>query len=135
MLVKPEFIIMLLLVLVHQVTQKILKLSFPRLDSYFDPLLFLPILLYLILWERRYWFGKGPHYVLSWLQIATIFVFVSIVAEYFFPRWSNDFTSDYLDVLCYAIGAVLFGVFLNRPYLKLESKPSLRGTKQSIRRA
>lgn len=118
MLLKPEFIIMLLSVLAHQVTQKIMKLSFPILDSYFDPLLFLPILLYLILWERRYWFGKGPHYVLSWVQIAAIFVFVSIVAEYFFPRWSNDFTSDYWDVLCYAIGAVLFGVFLNRPYLK-----------------
>ena len=115
MLTKPWFIGILTLVAAHQVTQKMLGLNVAILDYYFDPLLFMPILLHLILWERRFLFRKGIRYVLPWNQIISTLVFVSVLCEYFFPRWSNNFTMDYWDILCYTIGALIFGLFLNNP--------------------
>lgn len=115
MLTRPWFIAILTLVAAHQITQKILGLNVAILDYYFDPLLFMPILLHLILWERRFLFRKGIRYVLSWVQILSILIFVSVLCEYFFPRWSNNFTMDYWDILCYTIGALIFGLFLNIP--------------------
>lgn len=115
MLICPWFLGMLVLVLIHQIVQKVLNLNIPILDSFLDPLLFMPILLHLILWERRFLFGKGSRYVLSWRQIIVILIFVTVFCEYFFPRWNHDFTMDYWDILCYSVGALLFGTFFNIP--------------------
>lgn len=130
MLIRPWFIGVLILVLIHQIAQKVLVLNIPILDSFLDPLLFMPILLHLILWERRFLFGKGFRYVLSWKQIIVNLVFVTILCEYFFPRWNAAFTMDYLDILCYSLGTLLFGKFLNIPLRdtskKRKSRPELK---------
>lgn len=115
MLIQPWFIGLLALVLIHQIVQKVLDINIPLIDSFLDPILFMPILLHLILWERRYLFGKGPGYVLSWSQMLMVLIFVSILCEYFFPQWNDKFTMDYWDIVCYAIGAFIFGRFLNLP--------------------
>lgn len=115
MLLQPWFMGALILTTTHQVLQKILGINMQLVDSFLDPLLFLPILLQLILLERRFVFGKGARYVLSWFQILTITVFVSIVCELLFPRWSPAFTPDCIDVICYMLGGVIFGVFFNSP--------------------
>jgi hypothetical protein len=115
MLIRPWFIGMLTLVLIHQIVQKVLGFNIPIVDSFLDPLLFMPILLHLILWEQRFLYGKGSHYVLSRRQIISILVFVAVFCEYFFPRWNNNFTMDYWDIICYTIGTLLFGSFLNTP--------------------
>src|SRR5690606_889639 len=115
MLVQGWFLVALALAIAHQVLQKILQVSIPFVDSYLDPLLFLPILLHLILLERRYLFGKGPSYILSWSQMFAVFVLISVVCEVLFPRWSSSFIADYKDVICYLIGGILFGIFLNSP--------------------
>lgn len=118
MLLKPWFIAFLFIFLTHQILQKGLGINIQFIDSYLDPLLFLPILLHLVLWERRVLFGLDSLHVLSWQGILTITALVSVLAEYFFPLWSANFTRDYWDVLCYFIGGVFFGAFLNRPFLK-----------------
>jgi hypothetical protein len=115
MLVRPWFIGMLLLFSIHQVMQKVLGINILLLDSYLDPLLFMPILLHLMLWERRFLFGKGSCYILSWKRIICILVFVSVFCEFLFSYWSDSFTRDYWDIFCYAIGALLFGIYLNKP--------------------
>lgn len=115
MLIHPWFVGMLILLAVHQIMQKALDLNVPILDSFLDPLLFMPILLHLILWEQRFLFKKGSNYVLSWRQIVFILVFVTVFCEYFFPRWSDNFTMDYWDIFCYTIGALLFWLFFNIP--------------------
>src|SRR5690606_16285207 len=97
--------------LTHQVLQKIFSFNILVIDSYLDPFLFMPILQHLILFERRYIFGKGASYRLPWYQILTIILFVSIVSELLFPRWSAEFTADYIDVIVYFIGGIVFGVF------------------------
>ena len=114
MLLRPWFIIVLLVVLIHQISQKLLGYNFSLIDSFLDPLFLMPILLHLILWERRYIFGKGPLFILSWMQIVAIFIVISIVCEYLFPIWSDAFTRDPWDIVCYGIGSVVFGMFLNR---------------------
>ena len=117
MLLQPWFMSALILTITHQVLQKILEINIQIIDSFLDPLLFLPILLQLILLERRFVFGKGPRYILSWFQILTVTVFVSIVCELLFPRWNPAFTADYIDVICYLFGGVIFGVFFNSSLL------------------
>lgn len=117
MLLQRWFIIALALAIAHQVLQKILQVSIPFVDSYLDPLLFLPILLHLILLERRYVFGKGSDYTFSWPQIIMVSVLISVVCEVLFPRWSPSFTADYKDTVCYFIGGIVFGIFFNsHPY-------------------
>lgn len=49
---------MLLLVLLHQSLEKLLEIRIPVIDNYLDPLLLMPILLHLMLWERRILFKK-----------------------------------------------------------------------------
>lgn len=114
MLSQAWFLGAVTLVAIHQIMQKVLNWNFPILDAYLDPLLFMPILLHLILWERRFIFKKGRHYILPWIEILAFFILVSVLCEYLFPRWSTRFTLDYWDVLCYAIGAMIFGLFLNK---------------------
>jgi hypothetical protein len=113
MLIRPWFIGMVTLVLIHQLIQKILGINIPLADSFLDPILFMPILLHLILWEQRFLFRKDYSYILSWRQMITVLIFVSILTEYFFPQWNNNFTMDYWDIICYLIGTLLFGLLLN----------------------
>src|SRR5690606_16759880 len=113
MLLQPWFMSVLILATMHQFLQKILGINIQLVDSFLDPLLFLPILLQLVLLERRFVFGKGTQYVLSWFQILTVTVFVSVVCELLFPQWNPAFTADYIDVICYLLGGVIFGVFFN----------------------
>lgn len=115
MLLRPWFLGAVGLALIHQILQKILGVHVPIVDSYLDPLLFLPILLQLILLERRFVFGKDSQYVLSWYHIFGVVVLVSVLVELLFPVWSPLFTADYRDVICYLIGGTAFGVFFNVP--------------------
>lgn len=118
MLLRPWFIAISTIALTHQVLQKVFNFNILVIDSYLDPFLFMPILLHFILMERRYIFGKGASYCLSWYQILTVILFVSIVCELLFPRWSAEFTADYIDVIVYFIGGIVFGVFWNVPNSK-----------------
>ncbi|MFD2595182.1 hypothetical protein [Sphingobacterium griseoflavum] len=85
------------------------------LDHYLDPLLLMPIFLHVYLWERRLLFGKPLHDVLTWRTIVVLCLLVSFIAEWCFPVLNDRFTSDWLDVACYMVGALVFFLFFNRP--------------------
>lgn len=112
---QPWFVITLCIAALHQLLQKVGQFSVPLLDHYLDPLLLMPILLHLILWEKRIVFRKGNSYTLPLPNIIVITVFVSVIAEYVFPLWNNQFIADIIDVVCYAMGAIIFFVFFNTP--------------------
>lgn len=118
MLLRPWFIVTAFVALAHQILQKILAISIPWADSFLDPLLFLPILLHLMLLERRFVFGLGGEYTFRWYHIFCTVALISLICELLFPYWSAAFTSDYNDVICYAIGGVVFGIFQNAPVKK-----------------
>ncbi len=84
-------------------------------DNYLDPLLCMPILLTLLLAERRHLWGKGGQYCLTYKEIALAVVALSIIFEMVFPRLNARFVADWADVVAYIAGAVFFAWQLNRP--------------------
>lgn len=114
MLLTPWFLFLVTIFVIHQVLQKIFAVHILIIDSYLDPLLFMPILLQLVLWEKRVIYKKEATYRLDHLTMFSILFVVAIVCEYIFPLLTNSFTSDWLDVFCYTIGTIIFAVFLNK---------------------
>ena len=96
------FIVCSLLFVLHQILQKVVGLSFPLADNYLDPLLCMPIVLNLIVLERRF-LRNRPEYTLPRSHIFGYFLLISIISELIFPIWSEQMTSDYLGrhLLCF----------------------------------
>lgn len=112
----PWFVTLIIIAIAHQLLEKVAHVNLPFADSYLDPLLLMPILLQLLLWEKRILFKRGNQYVFSILQLFLYFVLISFIAEYLFPMWNKGFTADIWDVICYGIGTLVFGMFFNKPY-------------------
>lgn len=104
----PLFIVSIALFLLHQVLQHLLKISLPLADRYLDNLLAMPIILSLLLAERRHLFRRGNSYQLSWLEIVLATLYVSAISEWLFPVLSKRFTFDPLDFVFFFGGAGIF---------------------------
>jgi len=98
--------------IVHQLLQKVFNISLPYIDSYLDPLLCMPILLYLLLIERKY-FWKQKVTSLSWATIVAASVFIIVIAEILFPIWNAAFVFDTIDIVLYCLGAAFFYCCMN----------------------
>lgn len=123
----PAFIICVILFLLHQFMQKILGVPIAVLDPYLDSFLAMPILLTLLVVERRLLFRRGPAYCLSIGSIVAATIFVALVAELVFPVLSERFTADWWDVLAYALGGMLFYYAINCYGMKKEQNQQQRG--------
>ena len=108
------------LFVLHQVGQKIAGISLPLIDSYLDPLLCMPIILQLIVWERKL-FHRSNAYILPRSHIFGYFLLVSIVCEWVLPRWNPKLISDPWDVLAYALGTAMY-VLVATPYRRPASE-------------
>ncbi len=113
-LTSPGFIICALLFVVHQILQKGLDITFPLADRYLDNLLTMPIILSLLLAERQYLFKRGKAYCLSALDVVVATVFIALISEIIFPLFSEDFTTDWWDVVFLGLGSLLFYVTINK---------------------
>ncbi len=113
----PVFIICSVLFLIHQVMQKVLDIHFPMIDYYLDNLLAMPIILTLLLVERRILFRRKT-YRLSVLEIVMATLLIILVAEIVFPLLSRDFTTDWWDVVFYVLGSLIFYLTINRSIAK-----------------
>ena len=108
-----------LLLTMHQITQKMLTYDLGWVDNYLDALLCMPILLGLLLQERQFIIAKyfkptsQNNYHFSILEITLATVFFAIIFEEGFPKWSSSFTKDYLDYAAYFMGALLFYFLIN----------------------
>lgn len=113
------WVICVLLLIAHQVTQKILSYNLGWVDNYLDALLCMPILLGLLLQERQFIITKyfkptiQKNYHFSAIEITLATIFFAIIFEEGFPKWSFSFTKDYWDYLAYFFGAFLFYFFIN----------------------
>lgn len=110
----PVFVVCCLLFVLHQLLQKAFKVSIPFVDQYLDNLLAMPIILTLLLAERQYLFKRGKQYRLPLLDVMLGTLFVAFVSEVLFPKLSDAFTGDWLDLVFYAIGSVIFYFTINR---------------------
>jgi hypothetical protein len=115
---QPIFVVVALMFVAHQILQKYFGIALFWLHSYLDPLLCMPILLTLLLTERRHIWGKGLQYRLSLTEVSMATIALSIVFELVFPKLSTRFTADWGDVVAYAIGALFFYLTLNHPLTK-----------------
>ncbi len=102
------------LFLTHQLIQKGLDIHIPFVHSYLDDLLVMPIILTLILVERRRLYSWGEKFVFSFPETIGLVVAFSLIFELLFPYFSFKFTFDWWDFLAYAIGGVIFYRYLNR---------------------
>ncbi len=75
----------------------------------------LPLLLSLELWGLRRLYFRQPAFVLPASWIFSSWVVVSIWFEGLLPRFDASATADWLDVVAYALGGLLFWRWLNRP--------------------
>lgn len=90
------------------------------INSYATDLIFLPMLLMFVLWLTRI-VKRNPTLGLSNIMIFVVFVYVSVVFEYFLPLQNKIYTADWLDVLMYGLGSIFFYFFQKRFLLKLET--------------
>lgn len=108
------FVTCCVLFLAHQLTQRVLDVRIGFADNYLDNFLATPILLTLLLVERRMLFRFGSNYRLSTVEIILATAFIAAAGELLFPKLSPEFTSDWVDVVFYSLGSVLFAVTLNK---------------------
>lgn len=105
------FVCCLALFSLHQYFQKIVNVNIPVIDNYLDPLLFMPILLMLLKWERQLIF-KSSQKSFPLTDVISYFLIVSVVCEFLLPQWSDTMIGDPWDVVCYGVGSFIF-VFIN----------------------
>ncbi|WP_207493668.1 hypothetical protein [Aridibaculum aurantiacum] len=110
----PVFIICLVLFIIHQVMQKGMNMHHPFMDSYLDNLVAMPVILTLLLAERQWLFKKGNTYRLPALDIALATLYIILITEILFPLFSEKFTGDWVDAICYALGSLLFYFTINK---------------------
>lgn len=108
------FVVCLCLFLWHQYMERVLQVSNSFTDSYLDPFLCMPIVLHLIVWERRL-FLKNRHYTLPLNHIIGYVLLISIFCEILFPLWNSSLVADVYDVLLYALGGAVY-YFMATPF-------------------
>jgi hypothetical protein len=110
----PVFIISCIIFALHQLLQKGLEIPLPLIDDYLDNLLAMPIILTFLLVERRMLFKKGSDYRLPLLDVVMATLYISMITEVIFPWLSDKFTADWLDLVFYAIGSLIYFLTINR---------------------
>lgn len=113
-LFSPVFIVCCCLFVAHQLVEKQFEIRFAFADNYLDNLLAIPILLTLLLVERRTLFRRGTNYRMTAAETMVATLFIAAVGEWLFPLLSDDFTFDWMDFFWYGVGAVLFHISINK---------------------
>ena len=106
--------------LLHQYIQKIQGYNIALFDSYFDTLLCVPFVLYLIGLTEYLIFNK-PLKAYSLKTVICTTLFFIVVFEWLAPVYLQIGISDYIDILLYLIGAVLYH-FINQYYIFKDAK-------------
>jgi hypothetical protein len=109
----PVFIMSCILFLGHQLIQKGFGIDIPFIHSYLDDLLVMPIILTLILVERRRFFGWGENFTFSALETVGLVLGFSLLFELAFPYLSSKFTFDWYDFIAYGLGGIIYYKYLN----------------------
>lgn len=97
----------------HQFFQYVLGIQISIIDAYLDPLLFFPVVMGGMLWERKWWYK--PDFTFSKILCLFYFVVISILVEVGFPLLNNRFVYDPMDFVLYAIGMLFFVLKMNKP--------------------
>lgn len=111
----PFFFIPVLLFLINQLLEKSFRIFIPHVHAYLDDLLAIPVILGTTLQIYRLIHPKKDDFSFTKIQILIALIYVSVVFEWFLPKFSTAYTSDLVDVVCYALGAFYFYFLINPP--------------------
>ena len=89
--------------------------SIPLLHAYLEDVLALPIILSTALIAVQYLLPGNRNFVITRRDLLIIIVLFTLYFEGILPYFNENFTSDPVDILCYAVGAWIFQSFMNRP--------------------
>lgn len=112
-LLHPVFLICVFLFIGNQALE-LAGLYFPLLFSYLDDLLAMPIVLTIILAVERIYF-QNDSFVMPLAWLAGAVVAFSIFFELLLPPIYSKHTADWLDVVAYTLGALVFQFTINKP--------------------
>lgn len=107
------FIGLVLLAILHQITERVLQIRISFIDNYLDPLLLMPVLLHLIRLEINIRNSTNSRRLPA-AVVYGYFLIISFTCEYLFPQFNSGFTSNPWDVVCYFLGSGGFMLFMNR---------------------
>jgi hypothetical protein len=82
------------------------------ITSYLADLLALPIILQVSTWGIRI-IKRLPEFKLSYSQIFIAFAYTAILFEVILPYYHQSYTRDFIDVVMYGMGSLLF-LFVQR---------------------
>lgn len=103
------FVLCLTLFLAHQYLQGTAKVPIPFPDGYLDPFLIMPLLLHLVVLERKLLSGNAA-YRMPLIQIPGFIVMVAFMGEIVFPLLSSRHVADLWDVIAYILGGLAYAL-------------------------
>ncbi|PZX58391.1 hypothetical protein LV84_01599 [Algoriphagus ratkowskyi] len=111
----PIFIFAFLAFWINQFLENSLGIFVPIYHAYGDDLMALPVVYGICLQLMRWIHPLYSELTFSKKQLIIGLVYFSVVFELFLPNYSNAYSADPLDVLCYIIGTWVFYQFMNKP--------------------
>ncbi len=111
----PFFITSCILFWFNQILERGFDVYIPYVHSYLDDLLAMPVILGITLQVYRWIHPLKNRFVFTKIQIIIGVAYFAILFEGLLPLWSPFYTSDWLDILCYIIGAFVFYRLINVP--------------------
>ncbi len=111
----PFFYIPALLFLANQILEKAFTVFLPIVHGYFDDIFAIPVILGITLHIYRLIHPRKDNFSFTKTQIFVAVIYVSVVFEWFLPKFSNTYISDLLDVACYVLGGFYFYFLINTP--------------------
>nr|WP_293016246.1 magnesium citrate secondary transporter [Mongoliibacter sp.] len=118
----PWFIIACILFWINQFLEKILGIFIPYVHAYLDDLMAMPVVLGITLQVYRWIHPSKNQFVFSPGQVFVGFAYFSFLFEYLLPKWSDTYTADIWDIVCYAVGSIAFYMLINKKEIPLEAK-------------
>jgi hypothetical protein len=101
-----------LLLLSHQLLQKVFLIKIPFIDAYLDDFLAMPFMLSLFLIEQYFWQRRTTK--LTAFEITIFTIIFAVFFEEIIPKFNANYTKDYWDYLAYGLGSLMFWLWFNR---------------------
>ena len=110
----PLFLASVVVYAAYQLNRRVLHWALPPwLTSYLSDVLCLPVLLSLALAAHQLAYGRRATLPATWVGAA--WAGVALWFEVVWPHWSTQAVADPWDALAYAVGALGFQCWLNKP--------------------
>ncbi len=84
------------------------EILLPKLIRFYvNDFLIIPIVLYISLFVNQK-FKRNTNIQVSLLNIIYLSILYSIIFEYWLPKFHPRYTTDFIDVVCYFLGGIVF---------------------------